>query len=100
KTAQVKAAHYDVIRAPIVTEKTTNSAELNKVTFEVSTSATKQQVKAAVQAIFNVDVEKVNIINVKGKVKRFRGRVGKRADYKKAVVSVAEGQTLDVTVGA
>jgi large subunit ribosomal protein L23 len=87
---------YDAIVSPVITEKSQGAVELNKVTFKVATWATKQQIKEAVTAVFGVKVLKVNVINVKGKVKRFRGVVGKRKDEKKAVVSLAEGQTIDI----
>lgn len=91
---------YDVIVKPVVTEKSTTAAEQNKVTFKISPTATKKDVKAAVEAIFNVSVKKVNTINVEGKVKRFRGRPGQRSDFRKAIVTLAEGQTIDFAAGA
>ena len=94
----VNPAMFDVIRSPLVTEKSQVNLELhNKVTFKVATYATKQQIKSAVEAIFKVDVKKVNIVNLKGKVKRFRGIEGKRNDLKKAIVTLAEGQSIDTT---
>ena len=95
----VEARLYDVIVRPLVTEKSTRGAEQNKVVFEISRDANKTDVKAAVEAIFGVKVTKVNTLNVEGKVKRFRGRVGQRQDYRKAVVTLAEGQHIDVAAG-
>lgn len=91
---------YDVIVRPVVTEKSTAAAEQNKVTFKISPTATKNDVKAAVEAIFKVTVLKVNTINVEGKVKRFRGRPGQRNDLRKAVVTLAAGQSIDFSAGA
>lgn len=88
---------YDVLTKPVVTEKTTLLNELNKYTFKVAPDANKNNVKLAVEEIFDVKVSKVNVLNVKGKVKRFRGRVGKQSGYKKAIVTLAEGQTLDLS---
>jgi large subunit ribosomal protein L23 len=90
---------YDVVRFPVVTEKSTSMAEQNKYVFRVSIDSTKAQIKRAIETIFSVSVTKVNTIVTKGKVKRFRGRLGTRNDYKKAVVSIADGQTIDVSVG-
>ena len=95
----VKEAHYDVVRNPIVTEKSTLGSEQNQVTFRVATDSTKPQIKAAVEALFDVKVKKVNTLITKGKTTRFRGRPGRRADVKKAIVTLAEGQTIDVTAG-
>lgn len=94
-----KFSHYDVILGPVITEKSTLVSEHNQVVFKVAPTATKPAIKKAVEAIFNVKVKAVNTIVVQGKVKRFRGILGKRADYKKAVVSLAEGQSIDVTTG-
>ncbi|MDX2095332.1 MAG: 50S ribosomal protein L23 [Alphaproteobacteria bacterium] len=91
---------YDVIQRPLVTEKTTAAAEQNKVVFKISPTATKNDVKAAVESIFNVTVLKVNTINVEGKVKRFGGRTGQRSDFRKAIVTLASGQTIDFAAGA
>ena len=91
--------HYDVIVGPIVTEKATTASEQNKVVFKVRKDATKPQIKAAVEKLFDVKVEGVNTLVRKGKVKRFRGTLGQQSDVKKAVVTVAEGQTIDVTTG-
>ena len=91
--------HYDVIVSPVITEKATNLTEQNKVVFRVAGDATKDEIAAAVEALFKVNVTKVNTINVKGKTKRFRGRVGRRSDVKKAIVTLAEGQSIDITTG-
>jgi large subunit ribosomal protein L23 len=94
--ANVKPYLYDILDTPVITEKSQAGVEHNKITFRVSIDATKQSVKDAVEALFEVKVEKVNIINAKGKTKRFRGLNGKRKDIKKAVVTLAEGQDIDV----
>ena len=95
-----KPEHYDVIVKPIITEKATMAGELaNAVTFEVSKSASKPQIKDAVEALFNVKVKAVNTTITKGKAKRFRGRAGERSDKKKAYVMLEDGQTIDVTTG-
>lgn len=91
---------YDVIVRPVVTEKSTAASEHNKLTFKISPTATKKDVKAAVESIFNVKVKKVNTINVEGKAKKFRGRDGQRSDFRKAVVTLEPGQTVDVAAGA
>lgn len=91
--------HYDVIKSPVVTEKSTMGGEFNQYTFRVAMDATKPQIKAAVEALFEKKVEKVNTLITKGKTKRFRGIKGRRADVKKAVVTLAEGQSIDVTTG-
>lgn len=91
--------HYDVILSPVITEKSTRGSEFNQVTFKVPLAATKPEIKAAVESLFRVKVTAVNTIRVEGKEKRFRGRLGKRSDFKKAVVSLADGQTIDVTTG-
>ena len=91
--------HYDVIRRPVITEKATLGSENNQVTFEVALDASKPQIKAAVEALFDVKVKRVNTLRQKGKVKRFRGIRGKRPDVKKAIVTLAEGDSIDVTTG-
>lgn len=91
---------YDVIERPIVTEKTTAAAEQNKVVFEISPTATKGDVKRAVESIFKVSVLKVNTINVEGKKKKFKGRDGQRSDFRKAIVTLAAGSTIDFAAGA
>ena len=90
---------YDIVRAPVVTEKSTMGSEHNQVTFRVPLTANKREVKAAVEGLFKVKVTAVNTIRVKGKLKRFRGELGRRSDYKKAIVTLAEGQKIDVTTG-
>lgn len=91
--------HYDTILGPVITEKTTMMSEHNQVVFRVALTATKPQIKAAVEGLFDVKVEAVNTIRVKGKTKRFKGIMGRRNDYKKAMVQLAEGQSIDVTTG-
>ena len=98
-TNNVTAAMYDTLLRPVITEKSMMSSENGKVVFMVPLSATKDDVKAAVEAIFNVKVNKVNTVRQFGKVKRFRGYEGVRSDYKKAVITLAEGQNIDVTAG-
>jgi large subunit ribosomal protein L23 len=90
---------YDVIRGPVITEKATIVSEHNQVIFRVPLTATKREVKAAVEGLFEVNVTAVNTIRVMGKLKRVRGRPGRRSDYKKAVVTLREGQRIDVTTG-
>ncbi|MCW2310200.1 50S ribosomal protein L23 [Rhodobium gokarnense] len=91
--------HYDVIVSPVITEKSTYASEANKVVFNVAKTATKPQIKAAVEALFGVKVSGVNTILRKGKVKRFRGHPGRQSDVKKAVVTLVEGHSIDVTTG-
>jgi large subunit ribosomal protein L23 len=90
---------YALVRAPVITEKSTMGSEHNQVTFRVALSADKRAVKAAVETLFKVKVAAVNTIRVKGKGKRFRGQAGQRSDYKKAIVTLAEGSKIDVTTG-
>jgi len=95
-----KPEHYDLIKKPIITEKTTLAAETsNAATFLVAMSATKPQIKEAVEAVFGVKVKAVNTVITKGKAKRFRGRPGERSDKKKAYVILEEGNTIDVASG-
>jgi large subunit ribosomal protein L23 len=94
-----KVALYDVIRRPIITEKSTAASEHNQVIFAVASDATKSQIKAAVEALFKVKVKSVNTLIRKGKIKQFRGVVGEQAKSKRAVVTLAEGQSIDVTTG-
>jgi len=94
-----KAEHYDVIRRPIITEKATAASDANAVVFEVDIAANKPQIKEAVEALFGVKVKAVNTTITKGKTKRFRGRPGTRNDVKKAYVTLAEGNTIDVSTG-
>jgi large subunit ribosomal protein L23 len=91
--------HYDIVRRPVITEKATMASEANAVVFEVAKDATKPEVKAAVEALFGVKVRAVNTVVTKGKTKRFRGMTGRRADVKKAYVTLEEGNTIDVTTG-
>ncbi len=95
-----QARHYDAIVRPVVTEKSTAASEQNKVTFKISPTATKKDVKAAVEAIFKVTVTKVNTINTEGKVKSFRGKPGQRQDVRKAIVTLAAGQSIDLQSAA
>jgi len=88
---------YDVIRAPLVTEKSTMVSESNQVMFKVAMTATKPDIKEAVERLFNVKVAAVNTLIRKGKVKRFRGVKGQQSDFKKAIVTLEEGQTIDIT---
>ena len=97
--ATVTAASYDVIRKPVITEKAMKGAEHSQVTFEVAMTATKPQIKAAVEAVFGVKVKSVNTIRHAGKTKMFRGTKGVRNEVKKAIVTLAEGQSIDVTAG-
>ena len=90
---------YALVRSPVITEKSTMASEHNQVIFRVPLDADKRRVKAAVEGLFNVKVEAVNTILVKGKTKRFRGRAGRRSDYKKAICTLAEGAKIDVTTG-
>jgi large subunit ribosomal protein L23 len=93
------ADHYSVIRSPVITEKSTAASEHNKVVFNVAKSATKSDIKAAVEALFKVKVTAVNTLVRKGKDRRFRGVLGRTSDIKRAVVTLAEGQSIDVTTG-
>lgn len=95
----INLAHYDIIRSPLVTEKATLQAEADKVVFNVLKTATKPEIKAAVEALFKVKVRSVNTLVRKGKVKRFKGFVGKQDDVKKAVVTLEAGQRIDITTG-
>jgi large subunit ribosomal protein L23 len=90
---------YDLILGPVITEKSTQATEYNQVTFKVRPEATKPQVKEAIEGLFGVKVKAVNTLNQKGKVKRFRGRLGKRNDVKKAIVTLEEGHSIDITTG-
>lgn len=95
----VKPEHYDVIRKPIVTEKTTLASEAGAVVFEVAIDSNKPSIKEAVETLFGVKVKAVNTTITKGKAKRFRGMLGKRKDVKKAYVTLEEGNTIDVSTG-
>ena len=91
--------HYDVIVSPAITEKSTMASEQNQVVFNVARKATKPEIKAAIEALFGVKVTAVNTLVRKGKIKRFRGTVGRQGDVKKAVVTLADGQSIDVATG-
>jgi large subunit ribosomal protein L23 len=91
--------HYDVIVCPIITEKATALSENNQVVFKVTKTATKPQIKAAVEKLFDVKVKSVNTMNTEGKKKVFKGRRGQRSDVKKAIVTLESGQSIDVTTG-
>jgi large subunit ribosomal protein L23 len=95
----VDISHYDVVLAPHITEKSTLLSEHNAVVFKVAGGATKPQIKAAVEALFGVNVKGVNTITSKGKTKRWKGRPYTRSDVKKAIVTLADGQSIDVTTG-
>ena len=95
--AGVEIRHYDVVRAPHITEKSTMLSEHNAVVFRVANDATKPQIKAAVEALFEVTVLNVNTLVQKGKTKKWKGRDYTRTDIKKAIVTLAEGQSIDVT---
>jgi len=99
KQGAVDINHYDVVLAPHITEKSTLISEQNAVVFKVAKEATKPQIKAAVEALFGVSVTGVNTLNQKGKTKRWKGRPYQRSDMKKAVVTLAEGSSIDVTEG-
>jgi large subunit ribosomal protein L23 len=93
------ARHYETILSPVITEKATLLSEHNKVVFKVAKDATKDEIAQAVEALFKVNVTKVNTLVVKGKTKRFRGHLGRRSDVKKAIVTLAEGQSIDIATG-
>jgi large subunit ribosomal protein L23 len=93
------ARHYDTIVAPVITEKATIASENNQFVFKVARDATKPQIKAAIESLFDVKVTAVNTLLRKGKVKRFRGIRGRQQDVKKAIVTLADGDRIDVTTG-
>ena len=99
KSAAVDPALYDLIQAPLITEKGTMVSEHNQVVFRVPLTASKPEIKTAIEKLFNVQVTAVNTLISKGKLKRFRGRPGRRSDVKKAFVTLAQGQSIDVTTG-
>lgn len=99
KKGTVDARHYDVIIAPHITEKSTLASEHNAVVFKVAGSATKPQIKEAIEAIYDKKVVAVNTLVVKGKTKRWKGKVYTRSDVKKAIVTLAEGEMIDITSG-
>jgi len=91
--------HYDTIVSPVITEKSTLASEHNQVVFKVAAGATKPEIRDAVEALFKVKVESVNTLLRKGKTKRFRGIKGRQKDFKKAIVTLKEGHSIDVTTG-
>lgn len=95
----VAARHYDIVVAPVITEKSTILSENNQVVFEVAIGANKTEIKDAIEAMFKVKVTAVNTLRVKGKTKRFRGIAGRRKDVKKAVVTLKDGDTIDIATG-
>ncbi|MBT4019729.1 MAG: 50S ribosomal protein L23 [Alphaproteobacteria bacterium] len=100
KSANItKERMYDIIRGPVITEKSTLGSEHGQVTFKVAMDATKPEIKAAVEGLFDVKVNAVNTLRQAGKIKRFRGRLGRRVETKKAMVTLADGQSIDVTTG-
>ena len=94
-----KLSAYDIVRNPVVTEKSTMASEYNQVVFDVAIDASKTDIKTAVEQLFSVKVKAVNTLVRKGKVKRFRGKVGVRNDVKKAVVTLVDGQSIDISTG-
>ena len=98
-TTLARERMFDIVRSPVITEKATNVSEHNQVIFRVPLTATKREIRAAIERLFQVKVIAVNTIRVRGKLKRFRGRVGRRSDYKKAVVTLGANQRIDVTTG-
>jgi large subunit ribosomal protein L23 len=99
KDGPIDPALYDVLSAPMITEKATMASQYNQVMFRVPLTATKPDIKRAVESLFKVNVTAVNTLITKGKTKRFRGLPGRRSDVKKAIVTLAEGQSIDVTTG-
>ena len=99
KNQPVDIRHYDVVLSPVITEKSTMASEQNAVVFRVAKDASKPAIKAAVEALYNVQVTKVNPLFAKGKTKRWKGKPYTRSDVKKAIVRLAEGQSIDVTTG-
>jgi len=99
KPSLTREAMYDIIRAPVVTEKATRVGEIGQTVFRVAIDASKGDIKAAVEGLFGVKVVAVNTVVTKGKTKRFRGRPGQRSDVKKAYVKLAEGQSIDLSTG-
>jgi len=95
----IYARHYDVIVSPVITEKATAASDYNKVVFNVRKDATKPQIKSAVEKLFDVKVASVNTLVRKGKTKRFKGNLGHQSDVKKAIVTLVEGQSIDITTG-
>ncbi|GAA3905925.1 50S ribosomal protein L23 [Sphingomonas limnosediminicola] len=98
--AAPEVRHFDIVLAPHITEKSTLLSESNSVVFKVAPRATKPEIKAAVEALFGVSVVSVNTLTSKGKTKKWKGRPYQRSDVKKAIVRLAEGQSIDITEGA
>ena len=96
---KVLLKHYDVLAAPHVTEKATALTEHNQYVFLIAPAVTKQDVKASVESLYKVNVLSVNTIKIEGKTKRFKGRIGKKNDVRKAIVRISEGQSIDMSVG-
>lgn len=99
KAGAANVSHYQTIKSPVITEKSTTAGEFGKYTFKVCVHSSKTQVRDAVEALFGVEVTKVNVINYDGKVKAFRQRMGQRDAYKKAIVTLKQGQSIDLTSG-
>ncbi|MGE0754791.1 MAG: 50S ribosomal protein L23 [Alphaproteobacteria bacterium] len=99
KKADIRDYHYDVLVSPVITEKSTMASEFGKFGFNVRSDASKKDIKEAVEGLFGVKVTKVNTLNRKGKTKRFRGVEGRQSDVKKAFVTLAEGQSIDLQTG-
>src|SRR5215207_10596870 len=97
--AAIDARHYDIVLSPHITEKSTMLSEHNAVVFRVAGAASKPEIKAAVEALFGVSVTNVNTMVTKGKSKRWKGKPYQRSDFKKAIVTLAEGQSIDITEG-
>ena len=93
------ARMYEVVRAPLVTEKSTHQSEHSQISFKVSLDATKPEIKQAIEGLFKVKVKAVNTLRVEGKNKVFRGMRGRRSDWKKAIISLVEGEKIDLTTG-
>lgn len=100
KKTTINPALYDVILSPVITEKSSAQGEFNKYTFKVAPDAAKPLIKQAVEALFSVNVTKVNVLNNEGKIKKFRGQLGQRKGHRKAVVSLKSGQVIDFASGA
>ena len=98
-TQAPEARHYDIVLAPHITEKSTMLSETNAVVFRVAPKASKPEIKAAVEALFNVKVTNVNTLVTKGKTKRWKGKPYQRSDIKKAIATLAEGNSIDITEG-
>ncbi len=98
-TTQLTERNYEILCKPLVTEKTSLGSQYGQITFQVPMDATKPEIKKAVESLWKVNVEKVNTLIQKGKTKRFKGVMGRRNNYKKAIVTLQEGQTIDVTEG-